>query len=90
MQKILNGENQLLLTSISPHKTVSIRTVSGWLVHVLTLAGIDTSTFKGHSTKGASTSKAKNLGVTTREILKRVYRSRSSAFQKYFRKDIIE
>ena len=88
--KIRNGENQLLLSTISPHKTVSTQTVSRWLVQVLTLAGIDTSTFTGHSIRRALTSKAKALGVPSMEILKIGYWFRSSTFQEYYQKEIIE
>ena len=87
-QKIRNGENQLLLSIISPHKAVSTQTVSRWLVQVLIFAGIAISTFTGHSTRVASASKSKALGVPTREILKKRRWSRSSAFQKYYQKEI--
>ena len=62
-----NGENELFGT-ISLHKAVSTKIISRWLVHVLYLAGIDTSTFKGHSVRTAFTSKAKALGVPALEI----------------------
>ena len=88
-QKIRSGENKLLLIKISPHKDVSTQTVSIWLVQVLTLAGTDTSTFTGHSKR--ATSKAKALGVPTKEILKRGYCwSRSYTFQKYYQNEMIE
>ena len=45
------------------HKAVSTETIFRWLVQVLPLAGIVTSPFTGHSTRAASTSKAKALGV---------------------------
>ena len=38
----------------------------------LNLAGVDTKTFTGHSTRKALSSKAKEVGVSTGEILKRV------------------
>lgn len=72
-QNIRNGENQLLLGTISSDKAISTQTMSRWLVHVLTFAGIDTSTCTGHSTGKASTSKAKVLNVPTKETLERGY-----------------
>lgn len=68
---IWNGENQLLLGAVSPHKVVSAQKISWQLVYILTLAGIDTSIFTGHSARAASTSKAKAPRVPTKEILKR-------------------
>ena len=70
----------LLLTQafnakINPHKAAFTQTISRWLVHVLSLAGIDTSPF--------TTSKAKSLGVPTKEILKGSHWSRASTFQKH-------
>ena len=79
-QNIRKGENQLLLATVSPHQAVTTQTVSRWLVDVLSLAGIDTSTFSGHSTRAASTSKAKSLGVPSKEILKKGNWSRTSTF----------
>ena len=89
-ENIRKGENQLLLATISPHEAVCTQTVSRWLVKVLSLAGVDTSTFKGHSTRTASSSKAKALGVPTKEILRRGHWSRYSTFQKHYYKEIID
>ena len=88
-QNIRNGENQLLLATITPLKAVSTQNISRRLKHVLYLAGIDTSTFKGHSARAASTSKAKTLGVPAKQILKRGHLSRYSTFQKHYSKDKI-
>ena len=41
------------------------------MVHVLSSAGIVTSTFMGHSTRAASTSKTKSSGVPTKKIAKK-------------------
>ena len=89
-KNIRKGENQLLLATISPHEAVCSQTISNWLVKVLSLAGVDTSTFKGHSTRTASSSKAKALGVPTKEILRRGHWSRYSTFQKHYYKEIVD
>jgi len=80
-------ETQLLLSFVKPHKAVSTSTISRWLVEILGLSGIDTSTFTGHSTRAASTSKAKILGVPTKEILKRGHWSKESTFQIFYYKE---
>ena len=62
--------SQLLLSFVNPHKPVVSSTISGWLKNILKKAGIDISTFKAHSTRSASTSKADLSGVPIEEILK--------------------
>ncbi|CAH3113986.1 unnamed protein product, partial [Pocillopora meandrina] len=51
-------EDQLLVSFQKPHKPVSTDTISRWLKTVLEKSGIDTSVFKGHSTRAASASAA--------------------------------
>ena len=48
---------------------VARNTISRWLTEVMSLAGIDTSYFKGHSTRGASTSKAKRRGANPNQLM---------------------
>ena len=64
-------ESQLLLSLIEPHKAISTSTVSRWIIEVLGLVGINTETLTAHSTRSASSSKAKILGVPTKKIPRR-------------------
>lgn len=57
------------LAFIKPHHPVTSSTIARWLKCTLEEAGIDTATFKAHSTRGASVSAAAQRGVTTNEIL---------------------
>ena len=75
--------------TISSDKAISTQTMSRWLVHVLTFAGIDTSTCTGHPTGKALTSKAKVLNVPTKETLERGI-VKKFTFQKYYCKEIME
>ena len=50
--------SQLLLSFVNPYKPVVSSTISGWLRNVLKKAVIHISTFKAHSSRSASTSKA--------------------------------
>lgn len=84
-----DSETQLLLSFRNPHKSVATKTISRWITDVLKLSGIDTSVFTGHSTRSASTSKAKSCGVPTKEILKNGYWSNESVFQKTYSKEIV-
>ena len=76
----MNDKPQLLLSHIKLHVEGTILTVSRWLKEVLTLVGIDTSLFKGCSTRLASSSKAGFKGVL---IVKGIY------FQKIHKKSEI-
>ena len=86
----VNGQpSQLLLSTLRPHGPVVSSTVSGWLKKALSKAGIDTDTFKGHSTRSASSSKVGFKGAPMQEILKRGSWSSESTWQKFYCKDII-
>ena len=63
------NSSQVFVSYRKPYKVVSSATLARWLNVVLSLAGIDTSIFKGHSFRGASTSKAVSLGVPLDVIL---------------------
>ena len=82
------GQNQLLLSHLKPHKEVQKSTIAGWVKIILKNAGIDTSLFKAHSCRAASTSKAKVMGLSLQEILKRGQWSRESTWQKHYCKPI--
>jgi len=81
-------ENQLLLSYVKPHIPVKSATVSRWLTCILKDSGIDVNIFSGHSTRSASTSKAKACGVPMKEILKRGHWSNITTFEKYYSKEI--
>ena len=51
-------------------------------------AGIDTSVFGAHSTRGASSSAAARGGVMTEDILKAANWSLESVFQKFYHKTV--
>ena len=69
--KVWRGKDksQLLLSFVKSHNPVVSSTISGWIKNVLREAGIDTKTFKGHSTRSASTSKAGLAGISGTDIL---------------------
>ena len=60
---------KLLLSYIRPQTEVVPCTITGWLVELMKQSGIDTSEFRAHSTRGASTSMAKAKGLSCQEIL---------------------
>ncbi|KZR96088.1 Uncharacterized protein APZ42_009774, partial [Daphnia magna] len=50
--------NSLFVSCNKPHRNITSNTVSEWIRSSLAAAGIDTSVFSAHSTRGASASKA--------------------------------
>ena len=48
------------------------------------MAGIDTSIFKGHSFRGASTSKAVTRGVSLEDVLKTADWKNAGTFAKFY------
>ena len=83
-----NKQKQLFLSTIAPHQEVVKSTVAGWLKSVLKDVRIDTSVFTAHSTRSASTSKAKALGLPLEEILKRGNWSGKSTWQLHYHKSV--
>jgi len=59
----------VFLTSTKPHSPASSATIARWIKSALTEAGIDTTIFKAHSVRGASTSAAAEAGISIPEIL---------------------
>ena len=82
------GQNQLLLSHLNPHKEVKSSTISNWVKQVLKLSGIDVSKYQAHSCRSASTSKAKVLGLSVKEILERGRWSSKSTWQRFYNKEI--
>lgn len=88
--KPLRGEvQQLFISTRGPFKAVSSQTISHWLVKSLDLAKIDTSKYRSHSFRHASTSKAFKLGVKVSSIYKSAGWSKdSNVFYKFYNKAI--
>ena len=82
-------KTQLLLSYIKPHSPVKACTLSNWICEVPKYAGVDIKTFKYHSVRSASTSKAQCLGVSTKKNLKRGRWSSKSPWQKFYNKEIV-
>ena len=84
-----NGQTQLLLSHLRPHKEVKRSTIANWVKLVMSLSGIDVSVYKAHSCRSASTSKAKVLGLSLEDILKRGQWTNISTWQRFYNKQII-
>ena len=81
------SSSQLLISLQAPFKPVGTSTISRWIKNTLSVAGIDTSIYKSHSTRAASTSAAaKTLDIAT--IMNAASWTRATTFAKYYNKDI--
>lgn len=62
--KTRRGGSEFLWISLTkPYKGVSKDTISRWIRKTMGLAGIDNKVYSSHSTRSASTSKAKQIGL---------------------------
>ena len=80
--------NQLLLSFVKPFGPVSRDTIARWTLNVMALAGIDVGKYGGHSTRGASTSAAKRLGVPINLILKHASWKSVQSFAVHYDKEL--
>ena len=85
----MTGSDQLLVSIQKPHKPVSTHTISRWLKTVLEKAGIDTSVFKAHSTRAASTSAAAISKIPLSTIMDNAGWSNATTFGKFYKKPIV-
>ena len=88
--RIGTSKNQLLLSFVKPHREVVPCTIAGWLVQVMTDAGVDTFNFKAHSTRGASTSKAKAKGLSCQKIIDMARWKKVSTFKRHYLRDVVK
>jgi integrase len=78
------SRHKLFLTTTGQHTPVATSTISRWLVKLMSDAGIDTSQYKGHSTRAAAVSKAAAGGMSVQDILTRANWSNAGTFKKYY------
>ena len=84
-----NCVDELLLTTTPPFKGASAITIARWTKETLTKAGVDTTLFKAHSVRGASTSKLSSLHIPVREIMKKAAWASESTFRKFYEKTLL-
>ncbi|KAM4771089.1 integrase/recombinase xerD homolog [Rhinophrynus dorsalis] len=83
------NSHQLLLSFIKPNLPVSSTTLARWVRWIMQLAGIDTSLFGAHSSRGAMASKSLMTGGRLEDILKAADWSRESTFKSFYFKPIL-
>ena len=87
-QPLRGKETQLFLSFTRPHRAISKETLSRWIRTVMSSAGIDVASFKPHSTRSASTSKAKAACIPMDEILRTAGWSSSRSFDRFYDKPV--
>ncbi|KAL9985474.1 hypothetical protein ACROYT_G007888 [Oculina patagonica] len=87
-QTLRGTESQLFISYQKSFKKVNRDTISRWVKSVLTDSGIDTSRFKPHSTRAASTSAASNASVSLDDILQTAGWSSECTFAIFYNKPI--
>ena len=75
---------------VQPHKPISTSTLSRWCVTVMKESGVNANIFGSHSTRSASTSKCKILGLSFKEIAESAGWSNEKTFAKCYDKPIHE
>jgi len=79
-----NFSQQLLISFIKPHRPVSRETVSQWIKNFMSLAGIDTSKYKSHSTRGASASYLVSKHFDVKDIMSSDGWSKEETFRRFY------
>ena len=87
-ENIRKNSNYLLLSFQKPHKPIGGETLSRWTKEVFKLAGIDVERFSRHSTRGATTSKAKSLGLSVKQIINHAKWKNVESFAKHYDKKV--
>ena len=76
------------LSTNKPHHPVTKSTLAGWLLKMLSRAGIDVNGISAHSVRSASSSKAASKGVSIKDILKQGNWSNEDVWQGFYHKNV--
>lgn len=87
-QSIRGTERFLLLCYKKPYHRASKDTIARWIKNILQVSGIDTRSFKSHSTRAAATSAAKRAEVPIKDIMSQAGWSNESTFNKFYNKPV--
>ena len=81
-------KQQLFLACVKPHNPIVPCTIARWLKAVMEKAGIDIGKYKAHSVRGAVTSKANKLGLSTKQIMDRANWAKARTFFRFYNRDV--
>ena len=86
---IAANTKEFIITYGKRRKPASSYTISRWIKDELGMAGTNMNIYKPHSCQSASTSKARDNGVSITDILKQGCWKRQNTFTKFYSKNII-
>ena len=78
----------LFLSIDSRHCNVKPTTIARWIQNAMTLAGIDTTSFKAHSIRGASVSSLAQKGLSLAQIMKKGRWKSGSTLTRFYIRDL--
>lgn len=85
------GVDSLLLTYKKPYQPASSQTLSRWLKEIMSMSGIDVTTFAGYSAKHAAVSAAKRKGLSIENIRAAAgWSHKSNVFGKFYNRPLRE
>ena len=83
--------NPLFLSYHRPYKPAKPCSIARWVKMFIGSAGINTEIFKAHSTRSASTAKARNQGVSIADTQNMAdWSSTSSTFRRFYYKPLFD
>ena len=88
-EDIRGQETQVFISYNKPHRKVTSSTIGRWLKTIMAMAGIDVKTYRPHSIRAASTSKAFTAGVPISDILKTAGWANAKTFARFYNKPIM-
>ena len=80
---------QLLICHAEPHGPAQRDTISRWIKQTMKVAGINTTVFKAHSTRGAATSAAKASNVPVQVIMNAAGWRTDSTFARFYDRPVL-
>ena len=80
----LDRHQPLFLSYVWLHAPVTSQRIANWLKEILKNAGVDTTVFKTHSVRGASSTAAAEKGVLMEDILCAANWSTDSTFRRFY------
>ena len=78
----------MFISYVKPFKAVSRDTISRWTKTVLDRSGIDTTVYKAHSTRAATSSKACRNNVPLDQIMANAGWKSAQTFYKFYNKQV--
>ena len=81
---IRNDTDQLFISYLRPHKAVTVGTIAKWIKRMLSLSGVNVTTFGSHSTRAASASAVYNYGCGIETIMNAAGWSEAETFKRFY------